>query len=313
MVTSEQQPGRKLHSYPKIYNLGHVVIKDLLTVPIVIQEKVDGSQFSFGLVDGKLKAKSKKAEINLDTPNGMFEKAVDVIREMKPKLKEGWVYRCEYLQKPKHNVLAYDRVPKNYLVLYDIDTGKESYVDRALLVHTARDLNIDVIPELEVFTKPLHHVIEDNPIEYFNILLNTESFLGGQKIEGIVIKQYMLFGKDDKLLFGKHVSERFKEVHRKDWKEPTKGDVIVELGNKYCTTARWDKAVIHLKEQGKLEDSPTDIRALIKEVQTDFTEECKEEIKEDLWKHFKQQLTKRAVKGLPEWYKQKLLKAQFGE
>lgn len=37
------------HSYPSIYNLGHRYIADLLTVPVIVEEKIDGSQFSFGL------------------------------------------------------------------------------------------------------------------------------------------------------------------------------------------------------------------------------------------------------------------------
>jgi len=30
------------HSYPKIYNLGHRAIRDLLEDPVVVEEKVDG-------------------------------------------------------------------------------------------------------------------------------------------------------------------------------------------------------------------------------------------------------------------------------
>ena len=30
------------HSYPSIYNLGHVAIKELFTVPVSVEEKIDG-------------------------------------------------------------------------------------------------------------------------------------------------------------------------------------------------------------------------------------------------------------------------------
>jgi len=35
-----------LGSYPSIYNLGHRYLGDLLDGPVVVEEKVDGSQFS---------------------------------------------------------------------------------------------------------------------------------------------------------------------------------------------------------------------------------------------------------------------------
>ena len=43
-----------LAAYPKIWNVGHPTITDMLTGdrPLVIQEKVDGSQFSFSRVLG---------------------------------------------------------------------------------------------------------------------------------------------------------------------------------------------------------------------------------------------------------------------
>jgi hypothetical protein len=39
------------HSYPKLYAMGHRAIADLLLDDVIVQEKVDGSQFSFGLFD----------------------------------------------------------------------------------------------------------------------------------------------------------------------------------------------------------------------------------------------------------------------
>ena len=39
-----------ISSYPKVYNLGHRAIVGLTEESVVVQEKVDGSQFSFGLM-----------------------------------------------------------------------------------------------------------------------------------------------------------------------------------------------------------------------------------------------------------------------
>jgi hypothetical protein len=36
------------HSYSSIYALGHKALAELFMEPVLIEEKVDGSQFSFG-------------------------------------------------------------------------------------------------------------------------------------------------------------------------------------------------------------------------------------------------------------------------
>lgn len=39
------------HSYPSIFAIGHRALAELLLDPVIVEEKVDGSQFSFGLFD----------------------------------------------------------------------------------------------------------------------------------------------------------------------------------------------------------------------------------------------------------------------
>lgn len=60
-------------------------------------------------------------------------------------------------------------------------------------------------------------------------------------------------------------------------------------------------------------NSLKDIGKLLDEVQKDIQEEEQEAIKSFLWKEFKREILKEAVKGLPEWYKEKLLKRSFDD
>jgi hypothetical protein len=113
------------HSYPSIYNFGHKAICDLLKHDVLVEEKVDGSQFSFGVFKTvgeddpditapvMLRVRSKGAVMHPDAPEKMFTKAVESVKEREHLLTLGWTYRGEYLQKPKHNALAYDRVPSS--------------------------------------------------------------------------------------------------------------------------------------------------------------------------------------------------------
>lgn len=293
------------HSYPKIYALGHRAVKELTCEAVTVEEKIDGSQFSFFLFNGELRARSKGKEIILDEPEKMFLKAVDTIREIINLLHDGWTYRAEYLSKPKHNVLCYGRVPEKHLIIFDINTEEEVYLDHEAKAKEAKRIGLEVVPLL--FNGKLQNASDVAE------LLETDSVLGGTKIEGVVVKNYERFGLDKKALMGKYVSEKFKEKHDKDWKKnnPSKADVIMFLMEKYRTEARWEKAVQHLRERGELEGSPKDIGNLIKEVQTDLHNECEDEIKGALYRFAIPKIRRKSTAGLPEWYKERLLQEQF--
>lgn len=297
-------------SYSKIYALGHRAVKDLTNVPCYMQEKVDGSQFSFGVDpdSGELLFRSKGAIIEAACPEGMFSRGVAEITAIKDKLTPGWTYRGEYLQKPKHNALAYNAVPARNVILFDINTGDQEFLPYEAVKAEAMRLEMMVVPLLMTGTPTL----ED--IQGF---LSMDSCLGGQKIEGVVLKpvSYCLFGEDKKALMGKFVSEAFKEVHRKDWKEsnPNHGDVIELIAGQFRTPARWQKAVIHLREAGTLTDSPKDIGNLMAATIEDVLAEEEEAIKAQLWKYAWPKIKRGLTHGLPEWYKEQLLTKQFDE
>jgi len=296
------------HSYPSIYNLGHRAVSNLLTVPVNVEEKIDGSQFSFGVDErGEIHIRSKGAVMIPDAPEKMFTEAVETVKRLAPQLRPGWTYRGEYLKKPKHNSLAYSRIPNGHIILFDVNPAEEAYLPYAEKALEAERLNLEVVPL--VFSGTL------SSIEEFRQFLDQESILGGQKIEGVVVKprDYNLFGPDKKVLMGKFVSEAFKEVHAKEWKNsnPSAGDIVAVLGEAYRTPARWNKAVLHLTERGALEGSPRDIGAILKEVPADIEKECADEIKERLYKWAWPHIRRVVTRGLPEWYKDELLKRQF--
>jgi len=292
-------------SYHKIYNLGHKAIEELLLDPVIVEEKIDGSFFSFGVFNGELKARSKGQEIILDCPSEMFVKAIETVKKLAPILHDGWTYRGEYLQKPKHNVLNYNRIPRNHIIIFDINTGNEKYLSYEEKKKEAERIGLEIVP---IFFEGKLENIED-----LKDLLEKESVLGGPKIEGVVIKNYNRFGRDGKALMGKYVSEKFREVHNKEWRQanPQTGDIIQFLINSFKSEARWQKAVQHLRDNNELEYSPRDIGKLIIEVQKDIKEECEEEIKQILFDYAFPKLKKAVVAGFPAWYKEKLMEKQF--
>ena len=138
-------------SYTKVLTLGVQGTERALVGNVIVQEKVDGSQFAFGISHGEIGCRSHHQQIDMDNP-GMFGLAVEHVRSISETLRydigdeEAWFY-CEYLQKPKHNTLAYERTPKNHLVLFDA-THNGTWFTRLALEAWGREAAIDVIPEL---------------------------------------------------------------------------------------------------------------------------------------------------------------------
>lgn len=305
------------HSYPKLYAMGHRAIADILLDDVIVEEKLDGSQFSFGVFDNpnhcgmepvlEIKVRSKGCVMHVDAPEKMFNKAVETVKDLheRQQLVPEWTYRAEYLAKPKHNTLAYDRAPKGFLAIFDINTGEEAYLSYQEKAAEAERLGLDVVP--------LIYSGRIMTVDQFRTMLDRVSFLGGQKIEGVVVKNYSRFGPDKKVLMGKFVSEAFKEAHTGAWKEvnPGKQDVVERLVEGLATPARWAKAVQHLREKGQLDGSPRDIGNLIKEAQADILAECEDEIVTALKNWAMPHVLRGSIRGLPEWYKEQLLKQQF--
>lgn len=291
----------RINSYPKVYNLGHPAIRNLFDDDVVVEEKVDGSQFSFGVFDGELKCRSRNQQLVLDAA-GMFQTGVDALQYIKNDLVDGWVYRGEYLSKPKHNSLTYERVPKNHVILWDIMTGHEDYASRKIKEQEAERLGLDIVP-----------LIHDGPLamslEQLDEWLEMESTLGGVNVEGVVIKSRRMFGRDGKMLAGKYVSEAFKEVNEKNYEKTNPGSkaILAMVQDFVRSEARWRKSVERMRDDGLLDNEPKDIGKIIKEIQKDVIEECDEPVKQQLWSWAKPYVTRGCIAGFPEWYKRLLV------
>lgn len=287
-----------INSYPSIYTIGHRAIESLFSSPVIVEEKIDGSQFSMSRQNGELVCRSKGQQIIIDAPQKLFIKAIEAAKTLD--LKEGWVYRCEYLNMPKHNTLEYSRTPIKNLIIFDICIGLESYLAPEDKVAEAKRIGLEVVPIF--YNRKI-----DSPPDLLS-LLEKESILGGVKIEGFVVKNYSQFTPEKKVAIGKFVSEDFKEKHNGEWKKsnPGKKDVVDNLIAQLKTDARWNKAIQHFRDDGKLTNSPKDIGPLLKEIQEDILKEESEFIREQLWKHFWPAISRGIIGGFPEYYKEKI-------
>ena len=296
----------EITSYPKIHNVGHPEIMSIFDDDVLVEEKIDGSQISFMVdADGELYIKSKRQDIYIMNPEKMFALAVEEILARKHLLTPNFIYRGEYLKKPHHNALTYERIPKGHIIIFDVEISPSRFMPWENKYDEAKRIGLECVP--------VHFHGKINSHEDFKRLLENESCLGGVKVEGVVAKNYQRFGRDDKVLMVKYVSEAFKEVHDKTWKlsNPGRTDILQGIIEGLRTDARWEKGVQHLAEDGKISYTPKDIGLLMKEVKDDIAKEEMERIKDLLWKHFSGKIIRGATAGLAEWYKEKLAERQF--
>ena len=291
-----------IRSYGKIYAVGHRAVHKIFTAPVLAEEKVDGSQFSMGVRNGELFCRSRNMQLDTANPEGLFKEAVETAKAVASHMVDGWTYRGEYLKKPRHNSLIYARTPIRHIVLFDVDKGNQDYVSWEEKEDIAVSLGLEVIPRL------WEGRIEGP--EHITALLQGISFLGGAIKEGIVFKSYDQYGADGKVLMAKYVSEAFKETHRKVYKQRNPGptDIKQQIIETYRTSARWEKAVQHLRDDGRLVGAPEDIGPLMRELNKDIEEECMSEIAADLLKWAKKDILRGCARGFAEWYKEKLVK-----
>lgn len=303
-----------INSYPKIFNLGHAAITDLFNHEVVIQEKYDGSQVSWGWdVTGELqvRSKSKLQYAEGHTPDAMFQGAVDYLLTLEPPTFTwlGLTFRGEWFTKPKHNTLAYENLPKNGIVLYDVEDGEQNFLPPATVEALAEELGVEPARTFTLNLGPGQRIT----LTDLEALLKEQSTLGGPLVEGVVIKGYGQYGKDGKTLMGKLVSEAFREKHTKSWKtrNPNRADVLEDMLAALNTEARFIKAVQHLRDNGELKGEHADIGPLMKEVKRDVIEEEQDWILEKLREYFMPRIVRGVGRGLPEWYKAALAVSQF--
>jgi RNA ligase-like protein len=295
---------RLIHGYGKVWNLSHSAVRDLFLGPVEVQEKVDGSQFSFGVdaTTGELICRSKGADaigVNLFAPS------VDHATQLHQagKLVPGWVYRGEALQKPRHNALTYSRVPHGHIALFDVEhQGEGSWVPHHELEAIAEALGVEAVPHFGTWPAGTSYT-------ELQRLLERESFLGGVLVEGVVIKARGRFGVDGKPLMGKLVRPEFRELNKSAHGKEHIHAIIHAIARECGTPERWAKVVQHLRERGELEGSPRDIGKLCEELHRDIEVECKEHIGQRLMEWALKDVKRGALQGFPDWYKTQLLLA----
>jgi hypothetical protein len=286
----------------------------------VIEEKVDGSQFRFG-IDGNGNFMAGSKSVNYDSVDKIDKSFSKITAEVEEKLKDAYdcevfgflepndfiIFYGEYMRSEKHNALKYDKVPEGNVYLFDVA------VNGVYMGYESVKLWANILG-----FEPVHvYDVTDKLPDYDEISKNLriwKSCLGDVNPEGVVIKNYDImimdnFRKVESPLMLKVVRSEFKEILKKDWKQregKSTNDIVGRIISQVNKNAVWDKAVQHLRDEGKITGTMADMRLLLNKVDEDIEKEWVEIINKELYKSFEYDIRKAFVSGLAEYYKKKL-------
>lgn len=235
--------------YHSIVRYGHKSTQDVLNKgdKIIIQEKIDGANASFAVIDGELKCWSRNKELSMgNTLEGFYVWAKENINV--DKLLDGVIYFGEWTAQHK---VVYEGHAKQFF-LYDIfNLHLEEYVSFSMVRDEAKRLGLQLVPvffegEFESFDQLMSYVGRTD--------LN--GTLGGEPSgEGVVVKNVAYRDRFGKQMFVKLVVDKFAEVQKqKTPKDPKKKFSEEELKVRECvTTPRVEKQLFKMIEDGQLD------------------------------------------------------------
>ena len=193
--------------YIKIRALGTDETDGIFDGKIVVQEKVDGANFSFFLDDDKLIFASRNM-VMIDKKNAGNWKAMfpvtEAFNQHKDKFNPNYLYVGESTQK---HTISYDLIPG--FIGYDIwDEETELFLDWKDTKEIFESLGLEFIH--------IHFEKDGNKItiEKLQECIKDSAYKDGPA-EGVVIKNYNKLDGHDRQIFAKIVTDEFKESNRK--------------------------------------------------------------------------------------------------
>jgi len=243
--------------YPKIKHLGDEDVSDIFSEPddeIVIEEKMDGANFRFAIVDNRLIFGTRNCLIDEDQGNKMFNKSVEYVKEkLKPVDLKKYNNYIFYGENMVRHTLDYDWIRTPPVLMFDIfDLKTGQFVNYDQKTKIFKELDLVQVPLVIMTTskKVVSLYVSEIAKETSPSILVKQSKYGDFQAEGVVFKNY------EKQMFAKYVREQFKEQNKLTFggskKYATNDDSRITL--EYCTNARIEKIIFKLIDEGnKLE------------------------------------------------------------
>lgn len=237
-----------MKKYDKVKNSG-IVLDKFKHRGLVVQEKLDGSNASFTMEDGKLVCFSRRKKLNEnETLNGFYNWAHENVDEkVLPILLNGFIIFGEWLV--KHKIQYKEECYKQFYVFDVYDKRKQVYLPPESVMIIAEDLNLKHVEYLMVMP-PSNQLSNIQPQDIQDLVGKSDMTVKPNTGEGIVVKY--LDGKSEHEDYYKIVSNEFKEFNRQKMKTEIKNnDSVADYA---ITRPRMEKMIFRAIEEGRLSE-----------------------------------------------------------
>lgn len=256
-----------MKAYDKVKNSG-LQLDKFKDRGIVVQEKLDGSNASFTIENGKLECFSRRKKLNeSNTLNGFYEWVHKNISEDDTFI-EGYIIFGEWLV--KHKVNYKEKYYKNFYVFDVYDKVNEEYLPHKEVLKFADLLSLQTVKTLLV-VEP-EHFDELKPEHVHQLVGKSDMTEVSNTGEGVVVK--FLDGKTDWETYFKLLSTSFKETYRKKMTKEGKNNALI--ADYAMTKNRMEKMIFRALEEGRLKEDELQLEnfsKIIKEVGKDFADD----------------------------------------
>jgi len=244
-------------TYHKIKRLGDEENKEIFTNPedeIIIQEKIDGGNFRFAILNGKLIFGSRTQQLTNDEGedtnlNKNFKRCVEFVREKLTNCPHAFDLNLIFFGEccVKHTIsYDWDKIPP--FLGFDIyDIKEERYLDYRECYELYTSFGLPMVPLVGIKKAGEIKDVTDKmvPISMYSLESAKD-----RKAEGVVYKNYT------KQIFAKYVRDAFKERNAEAFGGSPKYNKTGEDNNadfvfKYCTNARIEKNIFKLIDGGE--------------------------------------------------------------
>lgn len=291
-----------MKKYDKVKNSG-IVLDKFKHRGLVVQEKLDGSNASFTMEDGKLVCFSRRKKLNEnETLNGFYNWAHENVDEkVLPILLNGFIIFGEWLV--KHKIQYKEECYKQFYVFDVYDKRKQVYLPPESVMIIAEDLNLKHVEYLMVMP-PSNQLSNIQPQDIQDLVGKSDMTVKPNTGEGIVVKY--LDGKSEYEDYYKIVSNEFKEFNRQKMKTEVKNnDSVADYA---ITRPRMEKMIFRAIEEERLSEDNIELESfglIMKEVGQDFVDDIMEEEKDNMLKIIEKQIKKKMPHILREILQEK--------
>lgn len=227
--------------YQHIERIGTSEVQDILYGKCFVFPKLDGTNGSLWVENGKLKAGSRNRILTGGQADnaGFFQWASqqENIKKYFEKHPDHRLYG-EWLV--PHTIRTYEKDAWRKFYVFDVMIG-EDYINYGEYKQYLEEFNIDYVPLIEMIINPTMDKIEE-------LAMNNKYLVTSGIGEGVVVKNYEYQNKYGRKTWAKLVVEQFRETKREIWNDKIKVSIEEKIIDKFQTES------FVLKEFNKIED-----------------------------------------------------------